>query len=649
MGGAISFESNNVAGAVSLGPPFLDGMPVETQPATFLTSYGFDPGNTNFFGILATVSVVENPGFIGALPASVTPLVTFPIGEPITTIDDDGSTTTATPTSVVTCTEFNDGLLPSSGEGAATDQLTCQIPNTAIAPGIVTLGFLGPSQDFGDYYTPQYVFSVASSTLVTSIETSTSTSFVAASIVASTTVTDTSYLATVRETPTTTLTGALSTSYVSCSTSTSPSSSASGTASITTDTASTSSSTASTTIGTASTTTDTTSATTGTAATSTGTTSVTTSTASTNTNTASTNTEATSTTTRTASTTTAGAFEATQAVFILEAYGVPRIPDGSDGAIQTGDTFRFAASNTGTLLALLENGHVVDSSGRAASVPTSRGLRKRQESTNGSRIFFAAADDDSFEACDCDISSNDQLSCTCDSLSGLIIGTSGDLLGVLAIGRLDGFKECAPVAVVDPQSSTSGSVPTYPAGGSIPDCPTGGSIPAYANGGSIPAYAADGSTSTYAADGSVPTYAADGSISTYGKDAAGNFKPTPTTLVTKVVKTVTVVDCDSEGEPTPALHRRQTTTLDAGFSGPDFTFSEGNNVATVTRTETSMTTVSTLIVSGTASTVTEVVTSGIDTTTVTSAETTTTLSTTATQDDRTVSTVTGCAPTVTVR
>ncbi|KJX96547.1 hypothetical protein TI39_contig615g00014 [Zymoseptoria brevis] len=492
----ITFESSDVAGALSLDdflnfdPPTVEepGDAPLTPQSPFLTSYGFDPGNTNAFGIIATVSYASTGADFfrpdRTPPYAVTPVVTFPIGVPTTTLLDEGIMITVTPTSVVTCAEYNDGLLPEPGSPAATDQITCQIPNTAIAPGIVTVSFLGSTytidafevEIFTEEYSPLYLFSIASSTRTTSIKTSTSTSFVDASIVASTTVTDTSYLVT-----------AILLSQQSALLLPQPSAlplqlparllqAPAGLPRL--------------------------------------------------------RAQLPQIPTLLPRIRTLPpripillpripkllpqppallpqlllepSRPATQAVFILEAYGVPRIPDGSDGATQPDDTFRFAASNTGTLLALLENGQVVDSSGRAASVPTSRGLRKRQESVNGSRIFFAAADDDSFEACDCDISSDNKLSCTCDSLSGLIIGTSGDLLGVLAIGKLDGFKECVPVAVVDPQPSAPGSIPTYPTSGSIPEVQTDGTIPEYLAGGSVPTYATGGLIPAYAADASSP-------------------------------------------------------------------------------------------------------------------------------------------------
>ncbi|SMR52463.1 unnamed protein product [Zymoseptoria tritici ST99CH_1A5] len=197
MGNGISFEASDLAGAVALGQ-------------RIVTAYGFSPSNSLAFGVIATVSF-KYSGFRDEERLGVRPVLTFPVAVP-------GGPTGATTTSVVTCTTFNDGALPT--DRAVTNQLTCAIPNTSIAPGTVTIGFQRPDgQPLGaGGFGTTYVFSVGSTSTVTvSTTTATDTVFVDGSTVGSTTVTDTTYLATVNDTPTTTLTGASSTTYVSCS------------------------------------------------------------------------------------------------------------------------------------------------------------------------------------------------------------------------------------------------------------------------------------------------------------------------------------------------------------------------------------------------------------------------------------------------
>ncbi|KJX97568.1 hypothetical protein TI39_contig481g00037 [Zymoseptoria brevis] len=176
----------------------------------------------------------------------------------------------------------------------------------------------------------------------------------------------------------------------------------------------------------------------------------------------------TSTTSDLSSSTTSNAPAATRSVFALEVSGVQGIADGAKGAIAIDGTFIFAEENTATILALLENGKLVDSNGFAASVPTTR---KRQESADGSRIFFVSTQDASFEACVCEISSANALSCTCDLLTGFKIGQGADL-GVLAIGTPEGLfdifaPEAAPIEI--PSTTTSASSTAFETSTTISD------------------------------------------------------------------------------------------------------------------------------------------------------------------------------------
>ncbi|SMR42466.1 unnamed protein product [Zymoseptoria tritici ST99CH_1E4] len=166
--------------------------------------------------------------------------------------------------------------------------------------------------------------------------------------------------------------------------------------------------------------------------------------------------------------TTSNAPAATRSVFALEVSGIQGIADGAKGAIAIDGTFIFAEENTATILALLENGKLVDSNGFAASVPTTR---KRQESADGSRIFFVATQDASFEACVCEISSANALSCTCDLLTGFKIGQGADL-GVLAIGSPEGLfdifaPEAAPIEI--PSTTTSASSTAFETSSTVSD------------------------------------------------------------------------------------------------------------------------------------------------------------------------------------
>ncbi|SMR53645.1 unnamed protein product [Zymoseptoria tritici ST99CH_3D1] len=213
---SVSFESMDVGGAVLLQ----DGVvPV------FLTSYGFSPANMLSFGVIAALSSSlqrELRPVMTHLPADyidVQPVLTFPV------IDAGG----AASTSVVTCAPFNNGMLPppeSSGVDpvvyiTATNQLKCSIPNTSIAPGVVTIAF---EKSDGIFFTDaSYGFLVADSTILADTVTATNTVFVPGSTVGSTTVTSTRYIFTdeATSTSTTTLSDASSTTYISCSTSTS--------------------------------------------------------------------------------------------------------------------------------------------------------------------------------------------------------------------------------------------------------------------------------------------------------------------------------------------------------------------------------------------------------------------------------------------
>ncbi|KJX96546.1 hypothetical protein TI39_contig615g00015 [Zymoseptoria brevis] len=213
MGNSVSFESSDLAGAMQLAS--------NGDPAVFLTSYGFSSTSTLSFGVIAAIAFFSSNTFFGGTDTDnigVQPVLTFPV------IDAAG----AASTSVVTCAPFNDGVLPTQDLNAetlsfttATNQLTCAIPNTAIAPGIVTIAF---EKSDGSFFTDaSYGFLVADSTILTDTVTATNTVFVPGSTVGSTTVTSTRYIFTdeATSTSTTTLLGASSTTYISCSTSTS--------------------------------------------------------------------------------------------------------------------------------------------------------------------------------------------------------------------------------------------------------------------------------------------------------------------------------------------------------------------------------------------------------------------------------------------
>ncbi|KJX96537.1 hypothetical protein TI39_contig615g00009 [Zymoseptoria brevis] len=199
MGNGISFEASDLTGAVTLGQGIV-------------TSYGFKLPTRWLLGSLLRSH--------SALPVATQPILTFPVSVP-------GGAADVTTTSVVTCTPFNNGVLPTSA--VVTNQLTCGISNTPIAPGRVTVNFR--RSNGGQFiFSTTYVFSVASAASVTTSTSTATTTTTVDTTVGSTTVTDTTYLATIPVTPTTTLTGASSTIYVSCSTDTTSPTTTTGTA-----------------------------------------------------------------------------------------------------------------------------------------------------------------------------------------------------------------------------------------------------------------------------------------------------------------------------------------------------------------------------------------------------------------------------------
>ncbi|KJX97361.1 hypothetical protein TI39_contig504g00003, partial [Zymoseptoria brevis] len=166
------------------------------------------------------------------------------------------------------------------------------------------------------------------------------------------------------------------------------------------------------------------------------------------------NTSSTSTSASSATTTTAAPLT-TLATFTLQLEGIIGL-DGAIGAVRLG-FFQFAIDFTASTMALLEDGSVVDGAGLAFSVPSSRGLRKRQESAAGSRIFLIDPADADYETCVCSLSDANELNCDCDGLTGFQVGTTDPYVGILGIGDVDadGFVDFIPVVVIDEDNTST--------------------------------------------------------------------------------------------------------------------------------------------------------------------------------------------------